>query len=231
MFLRKLFLLGCLAWPALSMAQNPTTVNFAMDSLIVSEDADTVSIPIVLSDVLGTSYALDVVLDLSTSTADQSDLGIPFSSVIQFDPGVTSQNKLEVILDDTLVESQEYLTYRLEDFVGNPQIIVGADSVFTLVINDNDTSTTSVNAISAVGSFSVFPNPNSGSFHIDWSDFESGPEELALLDVSGRRVWQRSLNSIESISDIQLPYLPDGLYFLQVVSEDRIYQEKLVLQQ
>jgi hypothetical protein len=61
----------------------------------------------------------------------------------------------------------------------------------------------------------VYPNPSSGLLHLECPGV-SGPIDFQLLDVQGRAVYSQSLNATGGIASLQLPELPDGLYWYRL---------------
>ncbi len=64
------------------------------------------------------------------------------------------------------------------------------------------------------GSFSVFPNPNNGSFSIQYSYSEDPLKELEIIDVTGRIVYKQKLFTNQDSHQIELPSdIESGIYY------------------
>lgn len=70
----------------------------------------------------------------------------------------------------------------------------------------------------------VYPNPSEGVMRI--RNVNSGT--LKVIDSSGMQVLDRTL-TISNATELNLNHLPSGMYVLMLVSEDKTYQQKIVL--
>lgn len=75
-----------------------------------------------------------------------------------------------------------------------------------LVLSDSDTKSKDQPVL--------FPNPNSGSFHVAWPVSSNQNAALELFDSSGRMVWQSKVSGVKDVS-VRLPMLPAGHYILK----------------
>ena len=73
------------------------------------------------------------------------------------------------------------------------------------------------------GEMTVYPNPGSGEFTIEWEEGEHG--QLAVKDASGRSVVERSVTGGETAID--LTSFGQGVYFVTLVTNEKIYTEKV----
>jgi aminopeptidase N len=77
-------------------------------------------------------------------------------------------------------------------------------------------------------SFTVWPNPNDGSFHVQLSA-PVGKFRLVVTDMEGREV--HGLDSEASTLDLQLQHLPAGTYLLRLLQDGSpISTERIVIQ-
>jgi photosystem II stability/assembly factor-like uncharacterized protein len=80
-------------------------------------------------------------------------------------------------------------------------------------------------------SMEVYPNPGNGNFRINYSLNASSPVDVTLLDISGRHVhtqsWKEKPPGNHS-ENFQLN-LPEGLYLLQLKTNQRLEVRKLVV--
>jgi hypothetical protein len=86
----------------------------------------------------------------------------------------------------------------------------------------------SVSEITEQG-FSIHPNPATHSFTIS-IEKETGNKswELELLDVTGRLVRKESIDNSQS-SIIHIQFI-SGLYFVKLISEERVFLQKLIIE-
>ncbi|HRX29871.1 MAG TPA: T9SS type A sorting domain-containing protein, partial [Saprospiraceae bacterium] len=66
---------------------------------------------------------------------------------------------------------------------------------------------------------SLFPNPSSGTFHLEAEGMQG--YDISLQDIMGRRVWQSTI-SHEGKVEADLTYLPAGLYPYTITLEGRV---------
>jgi hypothetical protein len=71
----------------------------------------------------------------------------------------------------------------------------------------------------------VYPNPSSDSFSFELYE-NSG--QLTLIDITGKVVLQQNLNS--GVQHIEVTKLSDGIYIIQVRSEQSIYHGKVIIE-
>ncbi len=114
------------------------------------------------------------------------------------------------------------------------------------VRNDNDTSksvigldnlvicTSNVSGIdqtSLLKKIHIFPNPNSGVFTVELPTPATSKMKLRVTDLTGRLLLEKQTEEGNSIQTVKASTLPDGLYFIQVISEGKVVAiEKLVKQ-
>lgn len=64
----------------------------------------------------------------------------------------------------------------------------------------------------------VFPNPTSGTVHLSLPSDVKGGSDISIYDISGKPVFRTHLSA--STAQIQLNELSEGMYFLQVQTEN-----------
>lgn len=91
--------------------------------------------------------------------------------------------------------------------------------------------------------FSLFPNPasdnvavllNSDSYNTDILAMKASTNSVAETNVYEIQLWNmtnliRTFKSKESITRIQLNGLPNGIYFIHVIKDGKIYKQKLII--
>jgi PKD repeat protein len=78
---------------------------------------------------------------------------------------------------------------------------------------------------------SIFPNPNSGVFTVELPTPATSNMKLRVTDLTGRLLLEKQTEEGNSVQTVKAGTLPDGLYFIQVVSEGKVVaMEKFVKQ-
>jgi len=71
-----------------------------------------------------------------------------------------------------------------------------------------------------ISNLKVFPNPTSGTFYADLSDWQGQQVQVQIVDSRGQRVQQLTATADAAPQEIALTKkLANGLYFLEVVTE------------
>jgi hypothetical protein len=87
------------------------------------------------------------------------------------------------------------------------------------------------NTPSALGSWTMFPNPASGRLNISWSGLMQPGIAIAIMDMAGKTVLQQSLPAQASgTSSIDIGSLQPGLYFVRGNTALSTGLQKLVVQ-
>lgn len=66
--------------------------------------------------------------------------------------------------------------------------------------------------------FSIYPNPNKGLFKVVWEE-ENTITELKIVNALGKQVFFSPVMDLKELA-VDLTHLPEGLYFLKVVTEE-----------
>jgi len=95
-----------------------------------------------------------------------------------------------------------------------------------------DLYTTNVLSVVSGGSVSIFPNPTSGTLNIKWDDQAIGTANMVITDVVGREVFAAPVNMVTASGQAQviLSGLKNGLYLLNIKSENVNFSSKLIIQ-
>ena len=114
----------------------PTVVKLTASSGSVNESAG----PMMVSVDIVNPYPLDsTTVELVFVGTDSTDLNNFVSDTIIWGPGQTdSQSATVPILNDTDIEGEETFTFKLRNVTGGYQSTIGADSVYTLTVIDDD---------------------------------------------------------------------------------------------
>ena len=80
-------------------------------------------------------------------------------------------------------------------------------------------------------SFRIYPNPNPGIFTVELPEAAAPGMMFRITDLAGRLVKEQETDAGSKQQTVQAVALPDGLYFLQVVSDGKVLAvEKFVKQ-
>ena len=75
----------------------------------------------------------------------------------------------------------------------------------------------------------VYPNPTSGNITINSPVFQSGNTKISVFDVSGKLLLEKNEIRREEKVDVDLSHLPNGMYVIQLMSQEYFVQEKIVV--
>lgn len=85
-----------------------------------------------------------------------------------------------------------------------------------------------INTSNAHSYLKIFPNPNDGSFAIEFENADW--EELAqveVFDIQGKKIYSSDLNK-EQINYITIPQISKGMYFIKInFGQNLIYSDKI----
>ena len=80
------------------------------------------------------------------------------------------------------------------------------------------------------GELKVYPNPNNGTFNLEFSANYTSPLTLELVDFTGRTVYQTKLqHQFKSIVSIQTDNLSSGLYAVVLKTDREQITKKIII--
>lgn len=75
--------------------------------------------------------------------------------------------------------------------------------------------------------FSLYPNPNDGSFSIQTNSQNAW--DITIYDINGRKVYNKNrLSSLDT--KFSLGKLTSGLYYVKITTKEKVFSEKLIVQ-
>jgi len=81
-----------------------------------------------------------------------------------------------------------------------------------------------------LNNFMIYPNPNNGSFHVQFTPDASNTTEITVFDISGRRIYNRNFQTTTIFNEsIQLANTQSGIYLVTVKNGDRQETQKIVI--
>lgn len=94
---------------------------------------------------------------------------------------------------------------------------------------DRDTLFDIFNSLNKINSnsFSLYPNPNQGSFEIKWNKPFTG--KMLLMDQTGKVVFEQ-LNYNQENLKVELGNLNKGIYIISLLNEDFFWYQKMVIE-
>ena len=75
-------------------------------------------------------------------------------------------------------------------------------------------------------SFIVYPNPACDKFQIQCSNLKIG--ELTIHNLLGETVYKSTITNNQST--VNISQFPKGIYFVQLKTDDKIYNQKIIKQ-
>jgi len=88
-----------------------------------------------------------------------------------------------------------------------------------------------INEISTNDNIEVYPNPGNGIFHISLNQNAVLDDyHLEIYNVMGELVKAQSLNQNRTGPDVDLTSQPDGIYFVELTLNEKVYMSKIVIQ-
>ncbi|WP_300488558.1 reprolysin-like metallopeptidase [Flavobacterium sp.] len=81
-----------------------------------------------------------------------------------------------------------------------------------------------------LNNFMIYPNPNNGSFHVQFTPDAANTTEITVFDISGRRIYNRNFQTTTIFNEsIQLENTQSGIYLVTVKNGDRQETQKIVI--
>ncbi len=140
-------------------------------------------------------------------------LGIPNCMETWFGQGHVPETTNAAYLDSTINITRNFL----EHFTCNT------------AMNCNYGAPLGINELASNVDFNVFPNPASNTAVIDLAAFSGHSISLEMYDCMGRNV-KSIVNSRTDSYIINRDNLPNGLYFINIISEGKVFSKKLILE-
>ena len=91
-----------------------------------------------------------------------------------------------------------------------------------------DTCATSIND-ELITNISVYPNPSSGIFTLELNNIIEKNTILTIVNSVGKVILSEKLEIGERTKDINLSEFSKGIYFLEIETENRIINKKLIV--
>jgi hypothetical protein len=122
----------------------------------------------------------------------------------------------------------------------NQSYEVSQSGYYSVIITDENgcISSTSLNVIiegietiSETGNVSVYPNPASGNFFIEWHGAHGNSATITILNALGQKVYttENSTSAGNFKKEITAGELPAGCYIVEIQQSDYLFSHKLVI--
>lgn len=105
------------------------------------------------------------------------------------------------------------------------------ESSYTQIINV--TTALGIASIKDAGSYTIYPNPSDGSFKIAMSGMGNGKNaEIKVSNMMGQVIYQTNqpLSGGNTLNEISLPNAANGIYLLQITTQDNTYTSRIAIQ-
>jgi len=76
--------------------------------------------------------------------------------------------------------------------------------------------------------FKIFPNPMSNYFIFENAD-NSYIEDAIIVDLKGREIFRKTINSKRDIIEVELPKTTNGLYNLKIKTKNQTWTKKIII--
>jgi uncharacterized membrane protein len=107
-----------------------------------------------------------------------------------------------------------------EDQTGNVTVNNAPVNITVTFVGINDITS---------GSFNVYPNPSNGTFNISTTAAFGYQSDITVFDLTGKLVYTGKLQG-NDVNVIDLSAQEKGMYILQIIIEDKVYNKTLVIQ-
>jgi len=77
---------------------------------------------------------------------------------------------------------------------------------------------------------SVYPNPSDGNITIASEQLSDQEANISVFDISGKKVWSKSILAMSTKEHVVLEGLNPGTYLLSLESEGRVYRRKIIIE-
>ena len=131
-----------------------------------------------------------------------------------------------ISIDVSILEGESYNGWTTSgQYVQNLLSLQGCDSVVTV----NLTIITGIEHIET-NMFTLYPNPNSGSFTLLFNDNITGIIKIKVLNALGKQVYIEELKGRTKKHDIQLDNINKGTYIIYVQTGENKISKKIIVQ-
>ena len=79
---------------------------------------------------------------------------------------------------------------------------------------------------------SIFPNPNSGIFIVEFESAGSGTLKLSVTNILGQVVYTQSFSDFKGTfnTELNLSAHPSGIYNIQLTTDEQVIRRRVVVE-
>ncbi len=179
------------------------------------------------------NYNIDFTVDLANYT--YTPFEVEFTNTT---PNINNFNHEWIFGDNNSVSDNSNIVYHIYDNSGYYNVTLVATNPTNLctdTITYNNLISCSVVGIQGQTNnvddiFTIYPNPNKGSFYIEVKDANTEVQAVEIYSVMGKLVYYEGGNRFNnsSIINISATNLAKGLYFVKVTSDEKQYIVKII---
>lgn len=107
---------------------------------------------------------------------------------------------------------------------------------FLLLDDINISASTGIEEATANRSITIYPNPNNGNFNIDVKNVDTSTGSVTNEKISinvfnslGQSVYQANHKTINGVYNLELSNQSSGVYFVQLIIGDKVYQKRITV--
>lgn len=91
------------------------------------------------------------------------------------------------------------------------------------------TTTTSINEINPINTFSIFPNPSKGKYFIDLDLKEAMDVQIIVTDMLGQIITNSTYKTHFKRVELDLSNSQNGIYFVSIITAKTRESRKIIL--
>ncbi len=210
---------------------------------IIDGDVNTKFLDFVLSDGMGFSVDLGgdsyMAKSIEITTANDFEVRDPMNFEVSGSNDGTTFTSIDsgeiICVTDRLftrsydiINDESYSFYRINytnacdpsGGTGIPSIQIAETQLYTELLGVSDTDFSN--------KFTLFPNPNNGSFKLNYSGTEPLTNVL-VIDINGRIIKQIDVNGLVTEKEIILDQVNSGIYFISISTQNNTTNQKLII--
>lgn len=199
-----------------SKAQNITCGSFCILNIdnVDTTGSNTLDVTIYNGDSVFINYPIVVVTNsLGDTIANIDNLFYFFGQL----PGDTVAHTIPTSLDSLAT-----------GFTGTVYLDDPTDSLAPCAFSYPMSCSVGINELASNVSFNVYPNPATTIINLDLSELNNATTAIKLYDVTGKTV--KAITTTEKTLSIDRGDLRNGIYFVQIIVDDKVLTKKIVLE-
>lgn len=98
-----------------------------------------------------------------------------------------------------------------------------------LAFSSTPIAITKVKEVVKVNDIDIFPNPTNGALFIDFKQLNNANADIKILDINGRLVFEKQSISTTGAETLNLSFLENGIYMVNITSNKISFNEKIII--